>query len=122
MNEAIVVFDKIPPAIVRPNSRRDWRQQAAARKELRKEGRIHAEECLEAGVIPVMPPYTVHYRFRVKRHVDLESLVSSCKAWIDGIADSALMQDDRHVKYHTAGSDVAFHETPRTEITIRERR
>ena len=122
MREARIVFDKIPPAIVRPNSRADWRRQAAARKALRAEAKAIGLEYLADGGEAVEPPYSVHYRFRVKRHVDLESLVSSCKAWVDGIADSAVMADDRHIQYHTAGSEVAYKAAARTEIIIRERR
>lgn len=83
-----------PSRTLHPNSRPHWARKAKATKAARWSAHLAAKSIgkIDAGTVKVTcifspPP--------VKRNRDLDGLLSSCKAYFDGIADVISIDDSR---------------------------
>ena len=91
--EQMLHFDLpwLPPAEVRGNSRAHWNTRRLAVAKLRESGHTHA---LDTGHEP-LGPACIRFEFRHwKAKTDLDNLIIGMKAWIDGLVDAGLIQDD----------------------------
>lgn len=82
-----------PPRAVHPNARTHWAQKARATKRMRHDAAWAAKSAgLSAG-----GPVHVSLTFYPpdKRRRDLDGCISSCKAYLDGLADALGVDDSR---------------------------
>ena len=88
----------LPHKNLSPNARCHWRAKAAATKKARSD----ASWAALAGIAdrnwnqPLWGTATVQatFYFRDKRRRDRDNMLSSCKAYFDGLADSGLIAND----------------------------
>lgn len=87
-----------PDRALSPNSRKHWAVKAKAVKQ----ARITAGWCArEAGIrpgdfdIPERIKVTLAFAEPDKRHRDADNLLSSCKAFLDGISDATGVNDSK---------------------------
>ncbi len=93
-----------PSRTLHPNARKHWRELAKAKKQARS---IAHWDAISNGVRTIEPrPLLVAMTFYCpdKRKRDLDGLISSMKASLDGIAD-ALGVDDHHFRISAQKSD-----------------
>jgi crossover junction endodeoxyribonuclease RusA len=88
-----------PPSVLSPNAREHWRKIAQAKRNFRSDCFFL---CVAAGIKKgaITAPVNLQFHFVPlnRRMYDLDNLMASYKAGIDGIAD-ALGIDDRHFSY-----------------------
>lgn len=85
-----------PPRNLNPNARGHWSGIARSKRSARYAAMILARQAF--GIEPgFTAPLDVHVTFCPpdNRHRDADNMLSSCKAFFDGIAD-AIRVDDRH--------------------------
>lgn len=96
-----------PARVVHPNSRAHWRRRAAATKLMRHDACVVAKAAkLRVGDGPVHVTLTFHPAD--KRRRDLDGCITSCKAYLDGLAD-ALGVDDNRFTLSARMSDICAH-------------
>lgn len=87
----------IPVAAVRGNSRANRYEKARWVREYRESGFVYGGEWLRKGNAPLRSPYTLAIRAYTERSVDGDNLLIGYKAFIDGLADSGAIADDREI-------------------------
>ena len=92
----IVIVLPIPPLALRPNSRSHWRNKAKVTKKCRTLAGILCKVALAGRKPPMWDKATVQLdaRFRTWQALDPDNLVSSCKAYFDGIQDAGIVWND----------------------------
>lgn len=83
-----------PPRAVHPNARSHWAPKARVTRRMRQDAAWMARA---AGVRVANGPLTVRLRFCPPdaRRRDLDGMIASCKAYLDGIADALGVDDSR---------------------------
>ena len=111
----------IPPLALRPNGRSHWRVKAKATKLFRGMANLRMQSSLGKDNPPKWGKAVIQFDFYFKtvRFLDPDNAVASCKAIIDGIADSGIIGNDRHMwpLRPTMQKDA---KNPRLEITVME--
>lgn len=83
-----------PPKAVHPNARTHWAPKARATKRMRHDAAWAAKEArVKVGDGPVHISLTFYPPD--KRRRDLDGCISSCKAYLDGLADALGIDDSR---------------------------
>lgn len=83
-----------PPRAVHPNARQHWAPKARATRRMRQDAAWSARA---AGLRAADGSLTVRLRFCPPdaRRRDLDGMIASCKAYLDGIADALGVDDSR---------------------------
>jgi crossover junction endodeoxyribonuclease RusA len=89
--EAIIIDLPLPPDCLHPNARVHWAQRAKATKQCRELACLMARQ-----VRPKKPFKAANYRltFWLARKRDYDGLQSFCKAYVDGLQDGGIIEND----------------------------
>lgn len=83
-----------PPRTVHPNARGHWSPKARATKRMRQDAAWAAKQAkISVGDGPAHVSLTFYPPD--KRRRDLDGMISSCKAYLDGLADALGVDDSR---------------------------
>lgn len=99
MNEALRVvtinFPTLPYRELLPNNLRSthWSVRAEVSRIAREEARIRGKEQKLSSPIQLCEVEEV-FTVPTKRRADLESCMSACKAWVDGLQDAKIIEND----------------------------
>ena len=95
-----------PPATLSPNNRAHWSALARAKSTYRFAAMIFAREAFNAARPTLIAPLAVAVTFCPpdKRGRDMDNMVASIKAGLDGVSD-AIGVDDRHWQLTIARGD-----------------
>jgi hypothetical protein len=122
MNEfnITIVFDSLPLSELSPNSRVHWRKRAELVAQERAYGKIRGNECKGDWQAPAKAIMSFKFYVKNKRLHDLDNLISSCKARIDGLRDAGILKADDcwHLSYGSA--EVILAKQDETWLEIRE--
>lgn len=113
----VIVFDQLPPAELSPNKRLHWAKKALlvawakhdaymlAKDALHILGKRSASFGTSPWEIPEHSAMHIEIAFPDKRRRDWDNLLSSCKAWIDGIREAGVVRDDdwQHLSISLSG-------------------
>lgn len=118
-----VVELPVPRPILWPNNRAHWRAFARAKKLARRIGRLEGIRAMNGETPPRIKRARSQaaYFFKDRRGLkaDGDNALAALKAYIDGVADSGLLDNDRGLTHEPVTIDVD-RERPRVEITITE--
>jgi len=119
-----IAFNGLPPSELMPNRLRrlHWLQRARVEREARQDAQLITMEKLQRCHWEVPSKAVISFRFEVpdRRRRDTAELVSACKAWIDGIVDAGVLEDDNCWRLAIGGADVVLSDKPRTILEIVE--
>ena len=106
MNAYLTITLPPPPKALRPNYRLVWQAKLKPKKEARDLAEKETKEVLlSAGGIPqgyVPTGYAVRWYYRLGVAPDVDNVLASCKAYIDGVCD-ALGVNDRDLECRGIG-------------------
>ena len=113
-----VIFNSLPFSELSHNSRIDWRKRASLVKQEREYARLIGIQNKGDRQAPKRAVLYFEFYVSSKRLHDLDNLISSCKAWIDGLKDSGILSSDDcwHLSYGYAKVILAKHDETRLII------
>ena len=83
-----------PPVVLRPNGRGHWAARARAVKRVREEARLVVLAVLRKDAVRFVPRrYDVTWCYWAGAGPDLDNVLASCKALLDGCADAFGVND-----------------------------
>jgi crossover junction endodeoxyribonuclease RusA len=122
-NELKIVFDSLPPAELMPNRLRrlHWAVRARVEKQARIDAMMLAYAALYKADWQMATKAEIAYMFYVKdrRRRDIEGMIGACKAWVDGLVDAGVIEDDSWQHLSLGRAEVVKDGQVRTEIVIR---
>jgi len=95
MNQAICI--ELPyPDKVHSHNKGHWATKTRSVKEMRQAAKLVALDAMNRGAKPIVGKHKISYLFFVKdnRRRDRANMVQQCKAYIDGIVESGLIEGD----------------------------
>jgi hypothetical protein len=95
MNQAISI--ELPyPDKVHSHNKGYWSAKTNAVKAMRQAAKLVALDAMNRGAKPIVGKHKINYLFSVKdnRRRDRANMVQQCKAYIDGIVESGLIEGD----------------------------
>ena len=95
MNPAICI--QLPyPDKVHSHNKGHWSTKTRGVKEMRQTAKLVALEAMNRGAKPIVGKHKISYLFSVKdnRRRDRANMVQQCKAYLDGIVESGLIEGD----------------------------
>ena len=95
MNPVICI--KLPyPDKVHSHNKGHWATKTRGVKEMRHAAKLVALDAMNRGARPIVGRHKISYLFFVKdnRRRDRANMVQQCKAYIDGIVESGLIEGD----------------------------
>lgn len=113
---SISLFLPIPPGLVCPNGRANYRQKAAATKKLRTMAKALLLTVM-AGAPATFNCYSLTHHFHPSKVRDDDNADGGCKAYRDGIAD-ALGMDDKGLRKGKLSEILTDKAMPRVEMRI----
>ena len=121
----VVTIPTAPAKELMPNQQSKqahWSPRSRARKAFRNEAAWQAAMMLPADWEPMAGSVAlgIHVHWPKRRRPDLDAVVASCKAAIDGIADAGVIADDKQIKKLTATQEYGAKGDGVTRLTIEE--
>jgi hypothetical protein len=92
-----VVNIELPyPDEVHSHNKGHWATKTRGVKEMRQTAKLVAIDAMNRGVKPIAGRHKINYFFSVKdnRRRDRANMLQQCKAYIDGIVESGLIEGD----------------------------
>ena len=95
MNQ-VVNIELSYPDKVHSHNKGHWATKTRGVKEMRQTAKLVAVDAMNRGVKPIVGRHKINYFFSVKNNLrrDRVNMVQQCKAYIDGIVESGLIEGD----------------------------